>query len=129
MIHERHYTLEQASELLPHVVQLIEKMRSARDRLGDREAREALSEAGPTNGGGDPGRTVSEAFVELRDSVQILQQLEIVLRDLDRGLIDFPSIRDGREVYLCWQEGEDAIEYWHEPEAGFAGRQPLDDGG
>lgn len=129
MIHERHYTLEQASELLPHVVQLIEKMRSARDRLGDREAREALSEAGPTNGGGDPGRTVSEAFVELRDSVQILQQLEIVLRDLDRGLIDFPSIRDGREVYLCWQEGEDAIEYWHEPEAGFAGRRPLDDGG
>ena len=129
MIHERHYTLAEASELLPRVVELVERMRSARDRLGDREAREALSEAGPTNGGGDPGRTVSEGFVELRDSMAELRELDVVLRDLDRALLDFPSIRDGQEVYLCWQEGEDAIEYWHEPEAGFAGRQPLDDGG
>jgi hypothetical protein len=129
VIHERHYTLAEASELLPRVVELIERMRSARDRLGDREAREALSEAGPTNGGGDPGRTVSEGFVDLRDSIAELRELEVVLRDLDRGLLDFPSMRDGREVYLCWQEGEDAIEYWHEPEAGFAGRRSLDDGG
>ena len=128
MIHERHYTLEEASELLPRVVELIERMRAARDRLGDREAREALSEAGPTNGGGDPGRTVSEGFVELRDSITELRELEVVLRDLDRGLLDFPSLRDGHEVYLCWEEGEDAIRYWHEPEAGFAGRQPLEDG-
>ena len=128
MIHERHYTLEEASELLPRVVELIGQLRSARDRLGDREAREALSEAGPTNGGGEPGRTVSEAFVELRDAVAELQGLEIVLRDLDRGLLDFPSLREGREVYLCWQDGEDAIRFWHDPEAGFAGRRPLDDG-
>ncbi len=128
MIHERHYTLEEASELLPRVVELIEQMRTARDRLGDREAREALSEAGPTNGGGEPGRTVSEGFVQLRDAMAELSELEVVLRDLDRGLLDFPSFRDGREVYLCWQDGEDAISYWHEPEAGFAGRHPLDDG-
>jgi hypothetical protein len=127
VIHERHYTLEEASELLPHVVELIAQMRTARDQLGDREAREALSEAGPTNGGGAPGRTVSEAFVQLRDAVAELQALEVVLRDLDRGLLDFPSLRDGREVYLCWQDGEDAIGFWHEPEAGFAGRRPLDD--
>jgi hypothetical protein len=129
VIHERHYTLAEASELLPRVAELVTRMRSARDRLGDREAREALSEAGPTNGGGNPGRTVSEAFVELRDSMAELQALEVVLRDLDRGLLDFPSLRDGQEVYLCWQEGEDAIEFWHEPEAGFAGRRPIDDGG
>jgi hypothetical protein len=128
VIHERHYTLAEASELLPRVVELVERMRSARDRLGDREAREALSEAGPTNGGGSPGRTVSEGFVDLRDSMAELRELEVVLRDLDRGLLDFPSLRDGHEVYLCWQEGEDAIEYWHEPEAGFAGRRPLGDG-
>jgi hypothetical protein len=129
VIHERHYTLAEASELLPRVAELVARMRSARDRLGDREAREALSEAGPTNGGGNPGRTVSEAFVELRESMAELQALEIVLRDLERGLLDFPSLRDGQEVYLCWQEGEDAIEFWHEPEAGFAGRRPIDDGG
>ena len=128
MIHARHYTLEEASELLPRVAALIDRMRAARNRLGDREAREALSEAGPTNGGGTPGRTVSEGFLELRDSMLELRELEVVLRDLDRGLLDFPSLRDGEEVYLCWQEGEDAIGYWHEPEAGFAGRRPLEDG-
>jgi hypothetical protein len=128
VIHSRHYTLAEASELLPHVVELIERMRTARSQLGDREAREALSEAGPTNGGGSPGRTVSEGFLVLRDSMLELRELDVVLRDLDRALLDFPSLRDGREVYLCWQEGEDAIGYWHEPEAGFAGRRPLDDG-
>ena len=128
MIHARHYTLEQASELLPRVAEIIERMRVARNQLGDREAREALTDAGPTNGGGAPGRTVSQGFLELRDSMIELRELEVVLRDLDRALIDFPSLRDGSEVYLCWQEGEDAIEYWHEPEAGFAGRRPLADG-
>jgi hypothetical protein len=128
VIHARHYTLEEASELLPRVVALIERMRVARGQLGDREAREALSEAGPTNGGGGPGRTVSEGFLELRDSMMELRELEVVLRDLDRGLLDFPSLRDGREVYLCWQEGEVAIGFWHEPDAGFGGRRPLDDG-
>ena len=112
MIHARHYTLEEASELLPRVVEIIERMRVARNQLGDREARDALSEAGPTNGGGTPGRTVSQGFLAMRD----------------RGLLDFPSLRDGREVYLCWQDGEDAIRFWHEPDAGFGGRRPLDDG-
>jgi hypothetical protein len=128
VIHARHYTLEEASELLPRVIEIIERMRAARNQLGDREARDALSEAGPTNGGGTPGRTVSQGFLELRDSMIELRELEVVIRDLDRGLLDFPSLRDGREVYLCWQEGEDAIRFWHEPDAGFGGRRPLDDG-
>jgi hypothetical protein len=128
VIHARHYTLEEATELLPRVAGLVERIRAARNRLGDREAREALSEAGPTNGGGTPGRTVSEGFLELRDSILELRELDVVLRDIERGLLDFPSLRDGREIYLCWQEGEEAIGFWHEPEAGFAGRRPLDDG-
>ena len=127
MLHSRHYTLEQASALLPRVTELIERMRYARDRLGDREAREALAEAGKANGGGRPGRVVSEGFLELRESMLELRELEVVLRDLDRGLVDFPALRDDREIYLCWQEGEDEIGFWHDPEAGFAGRRPLDD--
>jgi hypothetical protein len=126
--HSRHYTLEEASALLPRVAELIVSMRSARDRLGDREARKALTEASRTNGGGRPGRVVSEGFLELRESMLELRALEVVLRDLDRGLVDFPALREGREVYLCWQEGEDRIGFWHEPDAGFAGRRPLDDG-
>jgi hypothetical protein len=128
MQHARHYTLEEATELLPRVAELLAAMRAARDRLGDAEARAALAEAGQTNGGGGPGKVVSEGFLELRESMLELREREIVLRDLDRGLVDFPALREGQEVYLCWEEGEDEIGFWHEPEAGFAGRRPLDDG-
>lgn len=127
MRHARHYDLEEANAALGHVAGLIDRLRRARSGLSDSEVREALTEAAPTNGGGRPGRAVSEAFLELRSALIELQAMEIVLRDLDRGLVDFPSMRDGQEVYLCWEEGEDEIGFWHDPDTGFAGRQPLDD--
>jgi hypothetical protein len=123
--HARHYTVEEANAALGWVQDAIATLRTAREGLSDEEAREALAEAGPQNGGGDPGRVVSEAFLQLRDALARLQEAEVVLRDLDRGLVDFPAIRDDREVYLCWLEGEDEISYWHDLEAGFAGREPL----
>jgi hypothetical protein len=128
MLHSRHYTLEEASALLPWVAEQLERLRSARDRLGDVEARAALAATGQTNGGGHAGKVVSEGFLELRELMLELRDREIVLRDLDRGLIDFPSLRGDDEVYLCWEEGEAEIGFWHEPEAGFAGRRRLDDG-
>jgi hypothetical protein len=128
MEHRRHYSLEEASALLPLVAELLVRMRSARDRLGDAEARAALAAAGEGNGGGAPGKVVSEGFLELRDAMRELGEREIVLRDLDRGLVDFPALRGDQEVYLCWEEGEPEIGFWHEPGAGFAGRRPLADG-
>src|SRR5919206_2321922 len=125
MQHERHYSLEEANAALPAVEELLTRLRAAREQLSDTEAREALAEAGPSNGGGEPGRTVSEAFLALRDGLVELRAREVVLRDLERGLVDFPAMRDGREIYLCWEEGEEEIAFWHEPEAGFAGRRPL----
>jgi hypothetical protein len=68
---------------------------------------------------------VAGPLVELSRAVGELEAVEIVLRDVDRGLIDFPALRDGEEVYLCWLVDEDEIGYWHEPGAGFAGRRPL----
>jgi hypothetical protein len=123
--HERHYTRDEANAMLGWVAERIERLRSARERLNDEAVREALAEAGPLNGGGEPGRHVSEAFLDLRSALAELQEGEVVLRDLDRGLVDFPSLRDEDEVYLCWEEGEDEIEYWHDVEGGYAGRQPL----
>jgi hypothetical protein len=126
MQHERHYTLEEATDALGAVARLLSVMRDARVLLTDEQAREALAEAGPTNGGGPPGRQVSEAFVGLRAAAAQLQAMEVVLRDLDRGLVDFPAILDGNEVYLCWVESEeDGIGYWHDLESGYAGRHPL----
>ena len=128
MQHDRHYSLAEANASLPGVTDLLERLRGARERLSDSEAREALTEAGPTNGGGAPGKVVSEAFLALRDGLVELREREVVLRDLERGLVDFPAIREGREIYLCWEEGEDEIAFWHEPDTGFAGRKPIEDG-
>src|SRR5437660_4655020 len=102
MRHARHYTLEEATAALESVADRLGRMRAARDRLLDEDARSALTEASTGNGGGEPGREVSEAFLELREDAAALREQEIVLRDLDRGLVDFPSLREGREVYLCW---------------------------
>ena len=125
MNHERHYTVEQANAALGFVSDRLERLRAAREQLNDEEAREALTEAGPTNGGGAAGRVVSEAFLALQRALGELQEMEIVLRDLERGLVDFPALRDEREIYLCWEEGEEQIAFWHEEDAGHAGRQPL----
>ena len=128
MEHDRHYSRDEANEALPRVARLLTELRDARDRLSDREARAALAEAAPSNGGGEPGRLVSQGFLDIRDALAELQASEIVLRDLDRGLVDFPHLREGREVYLCWEEGEEEVGFWHEFDAGHAGRQPLGDG-
>ena len=125
MIHQRHYTLAQANAAIEWVRERIDRMRSAREQLGDEEARAALSDAAPGNGGGAPGLVVSEAFIDLRDALAELQEMDVVLRDLDRGLVDFPTLREGREVYLCLEDGEDEIGFWHDLETGFGGREPL----
>lgn len=125
MNHQRHYTLEQANAALPWVAERLERLREAQAQLTEKEAREALSEAAPGNGGGEPGQVVSEGFLALRAGLAELEAMEIQLRDLDRGLVDFPAMREGHEIYLCWVEGEDEIGFWHELEAGYAGRQPL----
>jgi len=125
MRHARHYTLDEARARLPWVAERLAAMRSAQERLTDAEAREALAGGSPTNGGGSRGKQVGEAFRDLRADVAGFTELEIVVRDLERGLVDFPAIREGREVYLCWVHGEPDIAYWHDLDAGFAGRQAL----
>ncbi|MDX6583853.1 MAG: hypothetical protein QOI10_3037 [Solirubrobacterales bacterium] len=126
MIHERHFTREQANALLPEVEPMLLSLRDARDRLTDSEVHELLATAAPANGGGAPGRVVGGAFLEVRDLLGRIQGLGIVVRDIDRGLIDFPAIIDDREVYLCWQLEEDEIGFWHELESGYGDRRPLD---
>ena len=127
MIHERHFTVEEANALLGRIEPVLRSLREARDRLTDAEAHEALAGAAPTNGGGDPGRDVGEAFLEVRRMLLALQELGIVVRDIERGLIDFPAIHEGREVYLCWELDEPPrIAFWHDLDAGYGGRRPLE---
>lgn len=122
----RHYTREEANAALPTLRPLLQRLRDARDLLTDAEAHTVLSDAAPKNGGGEAGTQVGESFLEVRRILASLNEAGILVRDIDRGLIDFPTVIDGREVYLCWQLDDTAVDYWHGPESGFDGRQPLD---
>jgi hypothetical protein len=123
--HRRHYELQEAAAQLTWLAGHLAAMRRAWQKLSDADARRALAGGSAGNGGGEPGKRVGQAFVELQNGLAALREREIVLRDLERGLVDFPSIRDGREVYLCWVDGEEEIAFWHDLDAGFAGRRPL----
>jgi hypothetical protein len=125
--HERHYTLEQANATRPWVAERVRRLADARARLMELDGgvERALRSLDPTLGGAYPGRDLARALVELSRALAELEALDIVVRDVDRGLVDFPALRDGEEVYLCWLIDEDEIGFWHGLDAGFAGRRPL----
>jgi hypothetical protein len=125
LIHSRHFTREEADTMLSTLAPLLEELRQAKNSLTDAEAHEALTEASAGNGGGSEGRQVGEAFLQVRGLLSAVQEMGVVVKDIDRGLVDFPAVRKGREVYLCWQLGEESVGYWHELDGGFRGRQPL----
>ena len=123
--HTRHYTVEQANAALPWVTDRLSRIRDALAELVSPESSRALEEIDADAGGGYPGRPAAAATLALMTAASELQAMDVVLRDPQSGLLDFPSIRDGEEVYLCWRPGEDRVAWWHDPEAGFAGREPL----
>ena len=126
LVHERHFTREEANALLPRLKPLLRQLRDSRDELADPEVHETLSESAPGNGGGDEGVQVGVAFLDVRRLLETLEEAGIVLRDIDRGLVDFPAVLGEQEVYLCWELGEDEVSHWHELDSGYRGRQPLD---
>ncbi len=119
----RYWTLEEATAELPRVRAQVHRIRELVAEARGRETRAAGNGHGASaNGQGGP----QEGDTELRALVEALQHDGIVLRDPERGLIDFPAQSpSGRDYLLCWLDGEDAIDWWHWPDAGFAGRTPL----
>jgi hypothetical protein len=124
-LHERHYTVEQANAARPWVAERVERIQVALELLKTPQARAALDALEAAAGGGYPGQEVARPVLEILWAASELQAVDVVLRDVDRGLVDFPSIRDGEEVYLCWLADEPRVDWWHEPEDGFTGRRPL----
>jgi hypothetical protein len=121
---ERRFTAEEANAMLSELRERLARMREARQvmlRSGER-VREAVA----GNGGGPEGREYTEAAQTLKEGVEHLSEQGIILRDVEAGLVDFPSIREGRPVFLCWRLGEDAVGYWHDVDTGFPGRRPLE---
>jgi len=122
------FTVEEANALLPTARGIVRQVQRAYKRVAaSQEAARAAAERAKLGGGGILGGSLYvTALSELAEQAGRLEALGVQLKDYGRGLIDFPSLREGRVVLLCWQMGEgDRLEWWHEVEAGFAGRQPL----
>lgn len=120
------FTLEEANSMLPELRRLfagIKAERAVMQRLAP-EAKRAYEHANES-GGTTVGARYAQTLVNVMEYLQTIHSLGIEIKDIERGLCDFPSLREGRVVYLCWLLGEDRIEWWHDIEAGFAGRQPL----
>ncbi len=105
----------------------VEELRATRDVLVDRALIERITAHAPTNGGGPASRRFAEAALRFSRVVGRLERWGVVVRDLESGLCDFRSSRGGRDVYLCWLVDEEDIRWWHEIDAGFAGRRPLEE--
>ena len=121
------FTIDEANSLLPSVPLKVERIQRLYARLAElREAATAAAGASEFGGGMEGGSGYVKTLYEVGKLTTDIHTLGVQLKDYSRGLIDFPCERDGRIVLLCWQVGEgDEIEWWHELEAGFAGRQPL----
>lgn len=130
----RYFTRESAEALLPRIEPLLREIQALRTEQGTSAQRAAdLGERVKSNGHLPHASTdeASATSMQVREHMaarlEQINALGVLVKDLDTGLIDFPTLRDGHEVYLCWKLGEDErIQWWHEIEDGFAGRQPLD---
>jgi hypothetical protein len=130
---ERNFTPEEANEALEIVRPLVERMVEARATLLGAQYRQAELVGRIASNGGDLSPTdVSEAAAEVESAsrdlmaaVDELQRLGVLVKDLDRGLVDFPCLHRGREILLCWELGEDEVAYWHGADEGYVGRKPL----
>jgi hypothetical protein len=129
----RHFTPEEASDALaqvrPFVERMVERRRSHVEAL---ERQEELEGHIRGNGGGIPPAELADTAAEverlereLAHAVDALVELGVQVKDVDEGLVDFPALRHGETVLLCWKLGEEDVGYWHTVEDGFAGRRPL----
>ena len=130
------FTVEQATYLIPKIVEVLKKLRKQQGSIQKLEERKAIEELSWLREDGTVSPNAKEAISKLEESQrkdlhrfeEILEELDSLggqLKDLDQGLIDFFGARGDSLIYLCWKEGEDKIRYWHDLEAGFARRLLL----
>ena len=122
----RLFTVEEANTLIPKLKELLDDLAVHRDALREKAPHlEPILQAASANGGGREGSEYGVEAYRLYLAIAHIREFGVILKDLDMGLLDFPHEREGRVVFLCWHPPEEQVEYWHEIEAGYAGRQPL----
>lgn len=123
----RYFTLQEANQTLDAIRPWMDEVQAIRQEIlaNQPDAWTAL-ERSLGNGGNRALSSIIQDFEKLDALVHRILDTGVVIKDINIGLLDFPALKEGREVYLCWQYGEGDIAYWHEVEAGYAGRQPID---
>lgn len=131
----RRFTLEQAESLLPHLTHLLLEIRELKlQHDGLQERLMALSLRMRSNGHvletqlAEARQAAEKTASALQGMIDRVHELGCELKDIEQGLVDFRTLKDGQEVYLCWRLGQPRIVWWHPLEAGFAGRRPLEMG-
>ena len=122
------FTVDEANDLIPVMRPKLEKIRKQYEKIAAyRSLVKAAAASAEFGGGGmESGSNYVKILYQIGKLTTEIGEIGVQIKDYSRGLIDFPCRRDGRVILLCWQLGEaDEIEWWHEVEAGFAGRQPL----
>src|ERR1700687_2864138 len=128
MEEDRIFTLAEAQGLIPQLRSLIEEISEAWNRIRELNPEiQKARDAAAFDGFSKSGVEYVEAVSHLMLLIHQVKDMGVILKDADKGLCDFPYMRKGKVVYLCWQLGEERIEYWHDIEAGFGGREPLDE--
>ena len=123
----QYFTLQQANQALKVIRPLMDEVQAIRQKIlaHQPEAWPAI-EKSAGNGGNRALSNMVQDFEKLDALIHQIQDTGAQIKDINTGLLDFSALKDGREVYLCWQYGEDDIQFWHEIETGFAGRQPIE---
>ena len=127
------FTLEEAGRFLPRIQQALKDLRRLRKAVESKKVEMDLHEiVGVPKAGVSVGAdmskemsTLNELAMKFNSHLEALEDMGCQIKDLDQGLVDFYSVREGRLVYLCWKEGEKNIHYWHTLNGGFQGRKPL----
>jgi len=122
---QRHYTRDEARALLPEIRKWLREIQGLREELSRVETRLESLMSGGTDTGGSSVNAHARTTARLHELLREFNRREIFIKDPDRGLVDFPAIVGGREVFLCWELDEDDIEFWHDIDSGFAGRERL----
>ena len=122
---EKHYTREEARALLPQVRLWLKQLNGLRHDLERYDKRLGSLRSSGHDLGGDTVNQWIRGLAELQAVLGEFQKREIQIKDLERGLVDFPAIIGGKEVFLCWEQDEDDIEFWHDLDTGYSGRERL----
>jgi len=126
VMEDHFFTIPEARSLLPKVRGLAEEMVFLASHLhGFHSQIRALAERGEENTGSPEGTRYLMVLLRMQDCVSRIQNLGCLVKGVEDGLVDFPHLKDGREVCLCWRLGEEDIHFWHETDAGFSGRVPI----